>query len=234
MSANPPKPHATRRLYCRDCGFILDVPIDCGDRFCSLCSARRAFRVRNRLRWILQHTHPPPGYMFKMLTLSVSNSQDLAEGVHHLVKSFRKLRARQFWKKNVVGGAALIEIKGRPNNWHPHFHILCYARWLDWHKLQPLWSSVSGGQACYISNISTDSALRYVTKYITKPDVPPFLEYDVGRVLSRFRLFQRFGSWHHLFIPKKLYDYPCPNCSQSWWLSDIVVSRASRAMARGS
>jgi hypothetical protein len=110
---------------------------------------------------------------------------------------------------------------------------LCYARWIDWHRLQPAWLSISGGTACYIQNVDSKRALQYVTKYITKADVPEFLEYSVGKVLSRYRLFQRFGSWHGLKVPKKLSDYPCPNCTHTDWMSDIQVSGYSRAFARG-
>lgn len=228
MKTLPPS-HAIRQLFCSHCGFRIDAPIDCGDRFCRVCAPRRAFRVRNRLRWILDNTRPKPGYMLKMITLSVSNSHDLEKGVRLLVSSFRRLRQRRIWKDHVSGGATIIEIKGRPNNWHPHLHVLCYARWINWHQLQPAWASVSGGLACYIQNIQGDTALRYVTKYITKAEIPEFLEYSVGKVLSKYRLFQRFGEWHGLKVPKKLYDYPCPSCSKVIWVSDIQIDRAIRS-----
>lgn len=228
MAVGLAPPHALRRLFCSHCGFSIDVPIDCGDRFCSLCSPRRAFRVRNRLRWILENSNPKPGYMLKMITLSTANCKDLDKGVTALVRSFRRLRQRRIWRDHVDGGATIIEIKGRPNNWHPHLHILCYSRWIDWYKLQPAWASISGGTACYIQNVSMDRALYYVTKYITKADVPEFLEYSVGKVLSRYRLFQRFGSWHGLKVPKKLCDYPCPTCASLIWVSDIQIDKAIR------
>ncbi len=229
MTDRSQSPHAIRRLFCSHCGFTINAPIDCGDRFCQVCAPRRAFRVRNRLQWILDNTRPKPGYMLKMITLSVANSSDLEKGVKTLVISFRRLRQRRIWKDHVQGGATIIEIKGRPNNWHPHLHILCYSRWIDWHKLQPAWASCSGGLACYISNIKSDTALRYVTKYITKADLPEFLEYSVGKVLSKYRLFQRFGDWHSLSIPKKLFDYPCPSCCKIIWVSDIQIDKAIRS-----
>lgn len=213
---------------------MLDVPIDCGDRFCALCSPRRAFRIRNRISWILENHKPKVGYMLKMITLSTSNSKSLEDGVAGLISSFRRLRQRRVWKDCVDGGATIIEIKGRPNNWHPHLHILCHSRWIDWYKLQPAWKAVSGGTACYIQNVDNTRALLYVTKYITKAEIPEFLLYDVGRVLSRYRLFQRFGVWHALLVPKKLYDYPCPSCYKIHWMSDFEASAWSRTLARGS
>lgn len=229
MAKSPPPPHATRRIRCLGCGFTIDIPVDCGDRFCGTCAPRRAFRVRSRLRWLLENTRPPPGYMLKMITLSMPNCKQLHTGVAALIKNFRRLRQRQIWKAHISGGATIIEVKGRPNNWHPHLHIICYARWIDWHRLQPAWLQISGGSACYISNIGRDAALSYVTKYITKSDVPEFLEYGVGLVLKRYRLFQRFGSWHGVVIPKKKFDYKCHNCGTSDWMPEWMLDRMIRA-----
>lgn len=234
MQQSPPTPHAIRRLYCSHCGFIIDAPVDCGDRFCNICSRRRAFRVRNRLRWLLHNSAPSQGYVLKMVTLSMPNCKQLDAGVRMLVQCFRRLRQSQIWLKNVEGGATIIEVKGRPNSWHPHLHILCYSRRLPWHPLRDRWTQISGGTACYIQNVNQDKALYYVTKYITKVDVPEFLEYSVGTVLKKFRLFQRFGSWHSLKIPKKLFDYPCPTCTKSIWVSDIFIDQSIRALHRGS
>ena len=147
----------------------------------------------------------------------MANCKDLEAGVSALVKNFRRLRQRQLWIRLVSGGAVVIEIKGRPNNWHPHLHILCYSLWVPWHDLQRCWKEISGGTACYISNVSHDQARYYVTKYITKADVPEFLEYGVGLVLKKLRLFQRFGDWHGVVLPKKFYDYKCPTCERSDW-----------------
>ncbi|MBA7687699.1 hypothetical protein ES703_96165 [subsurface metagenome] len=222
-------PHAYRLIYCVCCGFRLDVPIDCGFRFCIPCSKRRAFRVRNRLQWIFDNFRPQPGYMLKMITLSTSNCKQLEPGVTHLISSFRRLRQRNVWRDHVSGGATIIEIKGRPNNWHPHLHILCYSLRLPWRPLRDAWMSVSGGTACYIQNVDTERAKFYVTKYITKADVPAFLLRGLSKVLVKYRLFQRFGDWHSLTIPKKLYDYPCPNCSRSDWLPEQVLSSLHRS-----
>lgn len=217
MKSNTPTPHDYRILYCSHCGFALKVPIDCGFRFCPTCSKRQAFRVRNRLSWIFDNYRPEPGYMLKMVTLSTINCQDLDKGVKSLIHSFRRLRQRRVWKDHVSGGATIIEIKGRPNSWHPHLHILCYSLRLPWRPLLQAWTAVSGGTACYIQNVDSTRARNYVTKYITKADVPPFLLDGLSKILVKYRLFQRFGDWHSLRIPKKLYDYPCSNCGKSEW-----------------
>lgn len=228
MKPTPAHPHAFRTLYCAGCGFRVKAPIECGNRFCTTCAPRRAFRVRNRIRWILKNHRKKAGHTLKMITLSTSNCKDLDAGVNQLVAAFRRLRQRDIWKNHVSGGATVIEVTGRPNDWHPHLHILCYSRFIPWQKLRSAWTKVSAGTAVYIQNVDDSKALAYVTKYITKSDVPAFLSDDLSKVLSRFRLFQRFGDWHSLRIPKKLYDYPCPNCTRSTWIVDLVIESACR------
>jgi len=228
MSPSPPSPHAHRTLSCSACGFRVSVPIECGNRFCPLCSKRRAFRIRNRISWILSNHRPKAGYSLKMITLSTTNCKQLDPGVSFLIQSFRRLRQRHIWSSHVSGGATIIEIKGRPNDWHPHLHILCYSRFIPWKKLRSAWNHISGGTAVYIQNVTADRAKLYVTKYVTKSDSPPSLDHDLSTVLNKYRLFQRFGDWHSLKIPKKLYDYPCPNCQRSTWLVDIYIERHVR------
>jgi hypothetical protein len=166
--------------------------------------------------------------MLKMITLSKTNCRDLDSGVADLIRSFRRLRQRRLWKDHVDGGAVVIEIKGNPGFWHPHLHILCWSRWLPWLQLHAAWKSVSDGLGCYIQNVGQDTAIRYVTKYVTKTDLPDRDQQAVGKVLIRYRLFQRFGSWHHIFIPKLKSDYPCPNCGESDWICDWQLDRIAR------
>lgn len=229
MNPTPPPAHNYRLLYCRFCGFRLNVPIDCGNRFCPVCSKRRAFRIRNRISWILSNHQTKPGFCLKMITLSRPNCDQLDEGVSALVNSFRRLRQRKIWIDHVSGGATVIEVTGRPHDWHPHLHILCYSRYIPWKKLRSAWQSCSGGTAVYIQNMTADRAKVYVTKYVTKTDSPPHLSESISNVLRKYRLFQRFGDWHSLRIPKKLYDYPCPTCGRSHWIVEFDVEKAMRS-----
>jgi hypothetical protein len=228
IQSRVPPAHSYKRFYCRHCGFTVDAPQDCGHRFCPTCARRRAFRIRNRLTWLLNNNQPKTGFILKMITLSTSNCQDLDRGVRHLVSSFRKLRQRKIWKTHIDGGANIIEVKGRPGSWHPHLHVICWSRRIDWDDLRKAWTSVSGGLGCYIINTSSKSACFYVTKYITKPEVPQGTWEELGKVLVKYRLFQRFGSWHSLVIPKRVYEYACPKCSHTWWVPDWMVEQAVR------
>ena len=220
--------HVWRTLYCRFCGHEIKALVDCGHRFCPFCSRRRSRRVRNRLNFLLKSVKPLPKAGITMLTVSTSNCTDLDEGIKHLVASFRKLRQRSLWKYYVLGGAFVIEVKGRPGNWHPHIHAIIHAYYIPWPRLRAAWRQCSGGQAVWINAVSHDRAIGYVTKYITKPDLPPGLLDDASAALRHFRLFTRFGSWHNIPIPKMVYDTPCKNCGRCDWIVDLYIERCMK------
>lgn len=158
-----------------------------------------------------------------MLTLSVANCSDLDKGIRHLVASFRRLRQRSLWKRHVFGGAFVIEIKGSIGNWHPHIHAIIHSYFIPWALLRSAWFDVSQGTAVWISDISDDKAMAYVTKYLTKPDVPAAQLDVVSASLRRFRLFTRFGDWHSILIPKHTFDAPCRECGRVDWVIDFKI-----------
>jgi hypothetical protein len=225
MDNNPHSSHAWRRIYCVFCGAWIDVLVDCRQRFCPVCSKRRANRIRNRLQLLFTKNEPIPKAGFKMITLSMPNCNSLDEGIHSLVSSFRRLRQRVAWKQYVFGGAFVIEVKGRPGDWHPHIHAIVYSYYIPWARLRSAWRQCSGGTAVWINKVDTKKAINYITKYITKADVPPALMDDVGRSLARFRLFSRFGSWHNIVLPPVKYQTPCKRCGRMDWIVDIEISR---------
>lgn len=215
--------HLFRYLSCAHCGWKIKVLLDCKFRFCPLCSRPRSGRIIRRLTWLIDHTPRVEGQRFKLLTLSMPNCSDLQQGIKDLVHNFRRLRQRAFWGKYVESGAFVIEITGRPNNWHPHIHAVLYARYIPIGRLRFIWRSISRGTGCDIRGVDGPQAAKYINKYISKSDVPDMFQRQMSTELSRFRLFQRFGAWHHLKIPRRLYDYPCPNCNASDWLSDFQI-----------
>lgn len=220
--------HSWRVLVCAHCGHEIKVLVDCKNRFCSQCAPRRSARISNRLNWLVNHIKPLPGYRLKMITLSTSNCSDIRSGVSHLLKSFRKLRQRTFWREKVEGGGFVIEITGRPGNWHPHIHAVLYSSYMPWRRLWKDWKQVSGGNAVYITSCSPDAAMRYITKYISKSIVPPHLQVQLSMELSRYRLFQRFGSWHGLKLPSRVWDYRCESCGRCDWLADVYQEHIQR------
>ena len=217
--------HVWRTLYCAKCGQSISVHVCCGKRFCPSCARRRAARVRNRLGHLLDQNKKIPKARLKMLTLSKANCSSLDAGIRDLVSSFRRLRQRALWKYYVFGGAFVIEIKGRPGNWHPHIHAIIYSYYIPWARLRSAWKQCSGGTAVWINAVTHDRAKYYITKYITKAELPAALLSDVGESLARFRLFTRFGSWHNIVLPKTHNDTPCQRCGVSDWIVDFKIER---------
>lgn len=225
MNQDRQSSHGWRRLWCMRCGHTIDVLVDCGRRFCPTCARRRARRIQNRLQYLFDKIQIQPKAGLKMLTLSTKNCQSLEPGIRHLVSSFRRLRQRALWKHYVIGGAFIIEVKGRPGNWHPHIHAVMYSYYIPWGRLRDAWRAVSGGTAVWISNIGPSQAKQYVTKYVTKSDIPPALQDEVSDALRHFRLFLRFGAWHNIILPKLKFDCPCQHCGQVDWMIDVELNR---------
>ena len=225
--------HRWRRLYCAHCGRWVDIPILCSDRFCFACSRVRAAKIRKRLRYILGSVPLKPGYFPAVITLSIPNSPDLAQQVKDLISSFRRLRQSRVWPEYVSGGATIIEIKKNPTGWHAHIHAFVMMRYFPWKKLNKAWGRASGGSQCYITKVSIKAALGYVTKYVTKTDLPPEDRAEASDCLKRYRLFQRFGAWHHVRIPRLMCDMLCRECGKSDWVF-YIYDRHRVFSARGT
>lgn len=206
--------HQFRRLYCGTCGHPVDVPILCADRFCWLCSRIRAAKIRRRLRFILKNLSQLPGYFPAMITLSVQNSPDLEAQVKHLIASFRRLRQTRSWKFHVAGGATIIEIKMGKDGWHAHIHAIVYMQWYPFKKLLKNWERASGGSQVFITRVSHDKAIYYTTKYVSKSELTGDDKVNASSVLKRYRLFQRFGDWSMIRLPKLYSDAQCDKCGE--------------------
>jgi hypothetical protein len=220
--------HEWRTVYCLKCGNSIHVRVQCKNRFCPDCSRRRARRIRAALNLLFEKTRKEPTARFKMLTLSEPNSSELGPAISHLVSSFRRLRQRLYWKNHVFAGAYVIEVTGRPGSWHPHIHAIIYSQRISWERLHRLWMNVSTGRSVWITNISLDAAKKYVTKYLTKIDVPaPCIE-DVSNAVRRFRLFTRFGEWHDIVLPPLDVHIACQQCGSHDWIIDWRLDRIAR------
>lgn len=215
--------HEFIRLVCTHCGHTIDVPVYCGNRFCNVCGFRRRSRVRHRLDWCVSHTPHITGYSFKHLTLTLVSESDIRSMIKKLVSAFRRLRQRAFWKSKVSGGSYVIEITGRPGAWHAHLHVIIYSSFLPYHKLLQLWITCSGSRGVYIQRVPPAQVVSYLTKYLTKPDIPDVVVREIADSLSGYRLFHPFGSWYKISssCPKAKSD--CPICHHSCWLPlDLV------------
>ena len=160
----------------------------------------------------------PTGSSFKHLTLTISNEKDLPEMLQSIVKSFRRLRQRAAWKNKVSGGAFVLEVTGRPGNWHAHIHALVVARYFPFHQLLKLWKEVSSGQGVYIQHKPVSQVVSHLCKYLSKPDVPDQVLEEVSAELKSYRMFQPFGCWFKLMKEYVDKGFACPECHQRAWI----------------
>lgn len=213
------RPHQYIDLICVCCGHKFPVPVYCGFRFCRICSIRRQSRVRRRLKWLVNMVQIKRPYGIKHLTLTIPNGQDLPVMVKKLISSFRRLRQRSYWRNHVLGGAFVIEITGRPGDWHAHIHAILQARYMDWSTLHKLWISCSGGRGLYITKLSKSKACNYLTKYLTKSGLPDQVMEIMSAALKGTRLFSPFGQWYAINCLYPPPDPSCPGCDNG----DLVL-----------
>ncbi|MCK5601487.1 protein rep [Candidatus Pacearchaeota archaeon] len=210
--------HKWLSLACGCCGESISVPASCGNRFCSTCGRNRIIRVKRRLTWLLEQIKLRPGERVKMLTLTLISEHDLPAMVDNLIKSFRKLRNRKYWRETVSGGAFVIEITKSDNGWHAHIHAVIQSYFMDWTLVRRQWRKITGASGVFVQNIPIRAAINYTTKYLTKGNEDPLLEQEISDSLKGRRLFNPFGTWHAI---DRTYDegvYQCKECGGSWFI----------------
>lgn len=124
----------------------------------------------------------------------------------------------------------VIEVKGRPGNWHPHIHALTYCRFLDWERLLALWRKVSSGQSVYITRVRKDTHVRYLTKYLTKPDVPDDVIPDINAGIKGTRWLQPFGACFAISQTWEVEPAHCPDCGEPAMYADISKTSTDTAL----
>lgn len=175
----------------------------CGDRLCVPCGNLRAFWLRKALDAKILTLAKPP--LLITITLKERSGESLSSLVTRLYEGFSDLRRLSRWKKSVVGGIALLEIKRCDNGrrWHPHLHIIADGRYIEQGWISNAWRALTGDsfrvwvERCH----SIKAAIGYCTKYATKPlntsfqNVPELLDEALLALKGR-RLCLTFGEWY--------------------------------------
>jgi len=224
--------HEFRNLRCSGCGAIITVPVYCGDRFCPLCSQSRRCRIEYRLNHLIKNRSVSSGYGLKHLTLTIPNRPDAGAAASEILAAFRRLRQRKQWKSYVSGGAFVLEITGRPLDWHVHIHAIIDARFFPWEHLHALWQKVSSGRGLYIQRIPAAQVVRYLLKYITKTAVSDAHRTELAAAFRGKRMFQPFGSWHSVPSPPPVHPCYCKHCGGSTWLPESFIDSNLNVLRR--
>lgn len=211
------KDHQYISLFCGFCGNTIHVPVYCGNRFCPECSKSRTRIVRNRLSNIIRQLQVSKHDSIKLLTLTIPRITSLTAGVELLVKSFRRLRQRKYFRNKVRGGAYFIEFKRTSAGWNPHLHIILESAFIPVEKLAAVWADVSPGTIVDIRRIPPGAAINYVTKYCTKLDLPEALQLQATEALRNKRLFTIFGTWSKVSPDKSSEKAKCEDCGAGCW-----------------
>ncbi|MGD9153868.1 MAG: protein rep [Gammaproteobacteria bacterium] len=180
------------------------VRCTCHDRWCIPCQADRASKIQHAVQTIIgDQPH-------RLVTLTLrSSTRPLADQIDKLLKSFRKLRQRPFWRDRVLGGAAFVELtlNTQTARWHPHLHVICHGNFLPLTTLKRIWQSITGDSFIVDVRLIRDpqTVAKYVAKYASKPADAKLLS-DVERMVEAVqalkgrRLAYTFGDWHHVSL----------------------------------
>lgn len=172
----------------------------CKLRWCPKCHHQSAKRVTDNLTRALTGK---PQYNWKFITLTTRASKlPLEEQIKHLRTSFRRLRQRKFFKANIRGGYAVLEIthNNKTKQWHPHLHIIADANYIPQKALSQEWLKAS--KDSFIVDIrkirNSTAAVGYVAKYLGKlPELSLLGDAEKTSewiaALKGTRLINRFG-----------------------------------------
>lgn len=204
--------HQFIHVFCENCNAEHDVPVYCGNRFCEVCCTGRRRNAFHRIEFLVNNAICPREFRLKMLTLTIPNQEDVGQMIKVLLSSFRRLRQTKQWINKVDGGVFVLEVTGRPGNWHAHLHIVMHSKWFSIETLFKLWRKCSPGRGCWIDDIPKSEAVGYCIKYISKPSVPNNVLDTVITGMKGVRMFHPFGSWHSLNVKYEKPPAVCKKC----------------------
>jgi len=164
---------------------------------------------REAMTHILREIHGTETARWKMITLTLQHSSAPLKQQHNYIrKCFRRLRQRQLWRNNVVGGWAVIETTWNPDtgHWHPHLHVLAQTPYIPQKQLSSVWCQITKGSKIVDIRIveSEDGCVHYITDYIAKA---PKLDHlsdpmvqlaDYYHALDNAKLLITFGTHREL------------------------------------
>lgn len=141
----------------------------CNLRWCPLCAAAKAHRIRENTGYWLKSAKFP-----KFLTLTLKhNSEPLHDQLDKLYNAFKALRRLKLWKERVSGGIWFFQVtKSKQDNcWHPHLHVTLSGGYVSKSKLVAAWEKLTGDS--YIVDIALikdhKQVADYVARYATRP-----------------------------------------------------------------
>lgn len=157
----------------------------CNNRFCPLCSWRKARKDSLKISILLKYIQEELGYEFIFLTLTAPNvaGSDLSDEIKKYNKSFKNLMQLKEVKKITKGYVRKLEVtyNQERNDYHPHFHVMIavnksYFKSRDYIKKRQwleLWKECMGDSSITQVDVrkmdtSDSNAIAEIAKYGAK------------------------------------------------------------------
>lgn len=220
-------PHSVISIYCASCGYSHAVTLNCGDRLCRDCSARRYGRLMNHYKEFFSSLRAE---RLRFVTLTIRNQKSLELGLCHLQKSIKRLLRKVRYRRAFVGGVIAYQVTWNSDrcDWHVHAHLIVTGKFVPQEILKKDWLSITGDS--YVVGISAVEsgikALKYVLAYsMQNPgDLRQSQRDEFNRVFFGKRMLQPFGSW---FGAMKKVEVPflCPVCGGDSWISEFWIDQ---------
>jgi len=216
-SERPPEAHAFITVLCSSCGSTFSVPVWCGDRLCPICARRRQAKYQRYL--ILKAKSKENLKNLRFITFTVQNQESLDKAFNDLRKAIKRLKDRDIWKNNIIGGCYSIEVTKSNKGWHVHVHIVAEGKYILQADLSKAWKEVTDSNS-YIVDIrkvkSYKQFVKELSKYPFKPADAKTWNEETKKEFNDFifnrRLFTKFGSWYNDHISLGDRHTICPYC----------------------
>jgi len=228
-SERPYGSHPFRNAVCSNCGSWIPIPIWCGDRLCPICARHRQIKYQTYLLKKAQTLENLKNLRF--ITFTGKTCTTLKEAFNDLKSAIKKLKDRDIWKKNIIGGAYSFEVcktwegwdirtkKFIFAQWYVHIHIVAEGNYIPQKKLSEAWKSVTNSKS-YVVDIrkiySYSSFQKELSKYPFKPSDSEYWNDEIKKEFNDFmykrRLFTKFGSWYNDHISLADHHTICPYC----------------------
>jgi hypothetical protein len=217
-----PKGHEVR-VICTHCGRPRVIWESCGDRIrCHQCRLDWMRDTRRRFQPVLD-AMAGSGGRIRFLTLTVNNGADLGERVEHLERSFRRLKQRVTWRRNVEGAIRVLEIAGSPGDWHPHFHILFTGNYIPQKEMADTWKEITGDSCIVDIRHAGSGVVKELFKYTVKDAglLPDALD-EIAAVLHNKNVVVVLGRFYRRQVAPPRRPSACPDCGANAWALEGV------------
>jgi hypothetical protein len=200
--------HRIVMLVCGNCGESWLHELDCGDRTCRRCNAKRRERIKDRYVPVIRNMDHP-----LFLTLTVKRAYLSRSNVKRLRECFDKLRSRRAWKAR--GGIYQIEMGRIDENdrCNMHIHAIIDSPYMIQRKITREWEAATSGWGRIIDIRKCSDgagAVSYMTKHMTKVVGHEDHAGLINAELRGTRLVQSFG--YILNLNLSIHDKVCPFC----------------------